>query len=101
MSVSYNNDDLTTKLVQAEYIKSHAIEKAFRTVDRANYVLEDPTAYSDHAWKSRDLHVSAPCIYAQVFYFTHFACTSLSTPSLIGLQVCYTSLTSSLCETKG
>lgn len=66
VSVSTNNDDMITKLINASYIRSHLVEQAFRAVDRANYVIEESTAYSDHAWKTDYLHVSAPCIYAQV-----------------------------------
>lgn len=66
VSISDNNDDMVTKLVNAHYIKSTNVERAFRAVDRANYVLNTDSAYSDSAWKTDHLHVSAPCIYAWV-----------------------------------
>ncbi|KAF2351099.1 S-adenosyl-L-methionine-dependent methyltransferase [Trinorchestia longiramus] len=66
VSVSYNNDDMVTKLINAQYIKTPCVERAFRAVDRGNYVLHKDSAYSDSAWRTDHLHLSAPCIYAQV-----------------------------------
>ena len=39
-----------------------------RCVDRGDYVLRSDNlrAYADSAWRSGHLHMSAPCIYAEV-----------------------------------
>ncbi|XP_018027140.1 uncharacterized protein LOC108682487 [Hyalella azteca] len=66
VSASKSNDDMVTKLINAQYIKTPCIERAFRAVDRGNYVLNKEDAYSDNAWWTQNLHLSAPCIYAQV-----------------------------------
>lgn len=66
VSISDNNDDMVTKLINAHYIKTTTIERAFRAVDRGHYVTNSSSAYSDSAWKSEHLHVSAPCVYARV-----------------------------------
>ena len=66
VSASTNNDDMVTKLINATYIKTVAVEMAFRAVDRGHYVSQKDAAYNDTAWKSDHLHISAPCIYAQV-----------------------------------
>lgn len=63
-----NNDQLVDNLIHASYIKSPSVERVFRAVDRAFYFTEGDksTAYKDMAWKNRNLHISAPCIYSQV-----------------------------------
>lgn len=68
VSSGISNDDLINKLVDARYIKTPAVEKVFRAVDRAFYFLPNSkaTAYRDIAWKQGNLHISAPCIYSEV-----------------------------------
>ena len=75
MSTSRNNDEMITKLVEAGYIKTPQVEKAFRAVDRGNYVFSTETAYSDSASKRGNIHISAPCIYAKVRN-VHMMCKS-------------------------
>ncbi|XP_030754406.1 uncharacterized protein LOC115881164 [Sitophilus oryzae] len=68
VSSGRNNDDLIDNLLEADYIKSAQIERVFRAVDRAEYFLPEfrGNAYKDLAWKSGNLHLSAPCIYSEV-----------------------------------
>lgn len=67
MSSGKNNDALVDNLLSANYIKTPEVERIFRAVDRAFYYTDEDkaTAYQDVAWKSRNLHLSAPCIYSQ------------------------------------
>lgn len=68
VSAGADNDDLVDKLKAADYIKNASVEKVFRLVDRGYYLTKDNqnVAYRDNAWRSGNLHISAPCIYAQV-----------------------------------
>ena len=68
MSHGLDNDDLISKLCQADYIKSPKVEFALRAVDRALYFPEgrESLAYRDLAYKNGDIHLSAPCIYCEV-----------------------------------
>lgn len=68
VSAGENNDHLVDNLIQANYIKTPEVERVFRAVDRAFYYTDEDknTAYKDLAWKKRNLHLSAPCIYSQV-----------------------------------
>ncbi|XP_066248254.1 protein-L-isoaspartate O-methyltransferase domain-containing protein 2-like isoform X2 [Euwallacea similis] len=68
VSSGSNNDELIDNLLEADYIKSSQTERIFRAVDRAEYFLPEArgTAYKDLAWKSGNLHISAPCIYSKV-----------------------------------
>ncbi|XP_066145954.1 uncharacterized protein [Euwallacea fornicatus] len=68
VSSGSNNDELIDNLLEADYIKSSQTERIFRAVDRAEYFLPEArgTAYKDLAWKSGNLHISAPCIYSEV-----------------------------------
>ncbi|KAJ8932456.1 hypothetical protein NQ314_014638 [Rhamnusium bicolor] len=68
VSSGQNNDDLIDNLLEADYIKTSIIERVFRAVDRAEYFLPEArgNAYKDLAWKSGNLHLSAPCIYSEV-----------------------------------
>lgn len=68
MSTGENNDHLIDNLLDADYIKTSVIERVFRAVDRAEYFLPETriNAYRDLAWKSGNLHISAPCIYSEV-----------------------------------
>lgn len=63
-----DNDDLINNLLDADYIRSAVVERAFRAVDRADYFLPSARggAYKDLAWRNNHLHVSAPCIYSEV-----------------------------------
>ena len=74
MSSGDNNDALVDNLIRANYIKSPKIERVFRAVDRAFYYTDEEKsmAYKDLAWKSRNLHLSAPCIYSQVTYLKKY-----------------------------
>ncbi|OWA52046.1 Protein-L-isoaspartate O-methyltransferase domain-containing protein 1 [Hypsibius exemplaris] len=68
VSTGRDNDELIDNLVEGGYIKTLSVEKVHRAVDRANYYLPDGKrhAYADSAWKEGLLHISAPCIYAEV-----------------------------------
>ena len=68
VSSGENNDALVDNLIRADYIKCPEVERVFRVVDRAFYYTDEDkqTAYKDLAWKSKNLHLSAPCIYSQV-----------------------------------
>jgi len=68
VSAGQTNDELIDNLVEAEYIKSSDVEKVFRAVDRGDYYLPEhkDSAYKDLAWKNGNIHLSAPCIYAEV-----------------------------------
>lgn len=68
VSTGHDNDDLINNLLHADYIKTQVVERVFRAVDRADYFLEEVrgNAYKDLAWKSGNLHLSAPCIYSEV-----------------------------------
>ncbi|KAM4032186.1 protein-L-isoaspartate O-methyltransferase domain-containing protein 2 isoform 2-T3 [Anomaloglossus baeobatrachus] len=68
VSAGEDNDDLIDNLLEAHYIRSEAVENAFRAVDRANYYLDEykEIAYKDLAWKHGNIHLSAPCIYSEV-----------------------------------
>jgi protein-L-isoaspartate O-methyltransferase len=68
VSAGEDNDDLIDNLLEADYIKSPDVERVFRAVDRAHYFTSNfrENAYKDLAWKSGNLHLSAPCIYSEV-----------------------------------
>ena len=68
VSAGEDNDELVDNLVDADYIKSTHLETIFRQVDRGFYYTDGhrETAYRDTAWKSGNLHLSAPCIYSEV-----------------------------------
>lgn len=68
VSSGRDNDELIDNLIHAEYIQSSNVEKVFRAVDRADYYLANNRcgAYRDVAWKSGNLHLSAPCVYSKV-----------------------------------
>jgi len=68
VSAGENNEELVCNLVEAEYIKTPIVEQVFRAVDRGDYYLKDhrDSAYKDLAWKHGNIHLSAPCIYAEV-----------------------------------
>ncbi|KAE8741311.1 hypothetical protein FOCC_FOCC013165 [Frankliniella occidentalis] len=68
VSTGVDNDDLVDNLYVANYIKTPIVERVFRAVDRAMYFtpLGRDSAYKDLAWKSGNIHLSAPCIYSEV-----------------------------------
>uniref|UniRef100_A0A1Y1JYW7 Protein-L-isoaspartate O-methyltransferase domain-containing protein n=1 Tax=Photinus pyralis TaxID=7054 RepID=A0A1Y1JYW7_PHOPY len=68
VSTGQDNNDLIDNLVEADYIRTFSVETVFRAVDRADYFLPSSrgNAYKDLAWKSGNLHLSAPCIYSEV-----------------------------------
>lgn len=68
VSSGQDNDELIDNLKEANYIKSPEVEHVLRVIDRANYFPEGTKqhAYKDLAWKSGNVHLSAPCIYSQV-----------------------------------
>lgn len=68
VSSGENNDALVDNLIRADYMKCPEVERVFRAVDRAFYYTDEDkqTAYKDLAWKNKNLHLSAPCIYSQV-----------------------------------
>ncbi|XP_076647910.1 protein-L-isoaspartate O-methyltransferase domain-containing protein 1 isoform X2 [Halictus rubicundus] len=59
-----NNDDLIDDM----HIESNLVEKAFRAVDRADYVLASHrnSAYKDFPWGQGDILLSAPSVYCEV-----------------------------------
>ncbi|KAL1494238.1 hypothetical protein ABEB36_009861 [Hypothenemus hampei] len=63
-----DHEDLINKLVKKGHIKTSTAERAFQAVDRAEYYLPEfrRDAYKDLAWQKGHLHISAPCIYAEV-----------------------------------
>lgn len=63
-----SNDELINSLIKNDYIHTKEVEKAFRSVDRGFYFSNDDKrfAYRDLAWQSKELHLSAPCVYATV-----------------------------------
>uniref|UniRef100_A0A1I8BZL4 Protein-L-isoaspartate O-methyltransferase domain-containing protein 1 n=1 Tax=Meloidogyne hapla TaxID=6305 RepID=A0A1I8BZL4_MELHA len=73
-SIGKNNDELIDNLVDHDSIKNERVERIMRLVDRGKFMPEDAVdenAYKDSAWKSETgepgfLHISAPCIYANV-----------------------------------
>ncbi|NP_001087709.1 MGC83799 protein isoform X1 [Xenopus laevis] len=68
VSAGQDNDELIDNLKEAQYIRTEAVENAFRAIDRADYYLEEfkQNAYRDLAWKHGNIHLSAPCIYSEV-----------------------------------
>ena len=72
MSASFSNDEMIDKLIEAGYIDHELVERILKVVDRAHYYTpeERTLAYHDSAWRNGNLHLSAPCIYAQVSNYT-------------------------------
>lgn len=68
VSAGVDNNDLVDNLLEADYIKTPHVERVFRAVDRGMYFTESgrENAYKDFAWKSGNIHLSAPCIYCEV-----------------------------------
>lgn len=68
VSAGVDNNDLVDNLLAADYIKTPSVERVFRAVDRGLYFTESgrESAYKDLAWKSGNIHLSAPCIYCEV-----------------------------------
>lgn len=68
VSAGVDNDELIDNLLEADYIKTAAVERVFRAVDRGHYFTQEckDSAYKDLAWKCGNLHISAPCIYSEV-----------------------------------
>ena len=68
VSAGKDNDELVDNLKEMNYIKSPDVEHVLRVVNRADYFPEETKqhAYKDLAWKSGNIHLSAPCIYSQV-----------------------------------
>ncbi|KAK0425225.1 hypothetical protein QR680_009092 [Steinernema hermaphroditum] len=72
-STGKDNDEMVDNMIDSELIHQKDVEVAFRLVDRARFFPDDEreNAYKDTAWKSKTggpgrLHISAPCIYANV-----------------------------------
>ena len=70
MSSGKDNSELVDNLCYEDYIQTPCVERVFRMIDRADYMLfrddEDRLeAYEDHAWRRGTLHLSAPCIYTR------------------------------------
>ena len=68
VSSGRTNEELIDNLVEASHIKSESVERAFRAVDRGLFYLhaQRDVAYRDLAWREGNIHISAPCIYAEV-----------------------------------
>lgn len=71
VSASSSNSEMINKLIDAGYIDHDIVERILKAVDRAHYYIpeERRDAYRDLAWRRGNLHLSAPCIYAQVSLF--------------------------------
>lgn len=70
VSSGQNNEELVDNLCQEDYLRTPAVERVFRMIDRADYMVfreeeERLEAYEDHAWRRGTLHLSAPCIYTR------------------------------------
>lgn len=65
VSSGRDNNELVDNLMGGGYIRTRAVERVFRVLDRADYMIpaERDQAYKDLAWRSGALHLSAPCIY--------------------------------------
>ena len=74
VSTGATNSELVDNMVHAEILKSAEVEKVFRAVDRGVYYLPEHRdgAYKDRAWKHKNLHMSAPCIYGEVMEALEF-----------------------------
>ena len=74
VSSGETNDELIDNLADGNYISTDSVERAFRAVDRGHYYLKNhrDAAYKDLAWKHGNLHLSAPCIYAEVMEALNF-----------------------------
>lgn len=68
VSAGVDNNDLVDNLLSEDCIKTPCVERVFRAVDRGMYFtpLGRESAYKDLAWKSGNIHLSAPCIYCEV-----------------------------------
>ncbi|XP_021000939.2 protein-L-isoaspartate O-methyltransferase domain-containing protein 2 isoform X2 [Parasteatoda tepidariorum] len=68
VSPGKSNDELIDHLIDAEFIRTPAIQRVFRSVDRGNYYHPShrQNAYKDIAWRMGNLHLSAPCVYSVV-----------------------------------
>ncbi|XP_043480556.1 protein-L-isoaspartate O-methyltransferase domain-containing protein 1-like [Leptopilina heterotoma] len=68
VSSGQDNDELVDNLIESGYIRTKAVEKVFRAIDRADYFLSShrESAYKDFAWKHGNIHLSAPCVYSEV-----------------------------------
>ena len=68
VSAGRTNDELIDNLVEGDYIHTPHVERVFRAVDRAHFFIEEKrgSAYKDQAFKEGFVHISAPCIYAEV-----------------------------------
>ncbi|VDK48322.1 unnamed protein product [Anisakis simplex] len=79
-STGRNNYELVDKLKESDLIHDDEVERVLRLVDRGRFFPADARhmAYRDVAWKSEQgdpgrLHISAPCIYANVLDHLHIA----------------------------
>lgn len=68
LSTGRNNDSIVDVLIDTGAIKSKAIEKVFRAVDRADYFLDEAreSAYNNMSWKNGNINISAPSVYCEV-----------------------------------
>ncbi|KAJ2952431.1 hypothetical protein O0L34_g6736 [Tuta absoluta] len=68
VSSGRNNTELIDNLMGGNYIRSRDVERAFRALDRGDYMTPEARdqAYKDLAWRNGPLHMSAPCIYSEV-----------------------------------
>jgi protein-L-isoaspartate O-methyltransferase len=70
VSSGESNCELVDNLCNEGYITRPEVERAFRVVDRADYMTfadegDRLEAYEDHAWRRGSIHISAPCIYTK------------------------------------
>ncbi|TKR93478.1 hypothetical protein L596_007929 [Steinernema carpocapsae] len=79
-STGKDNDELVDNMIESELIRQKEVELSFRLVDRGRFFPDEErdSAYKDTAWKSKNsdtgpLHISAPCIYANVIEHLHLS----------------------------
>ncbi|XP_043269403.1 uncharacterized protein [Venturia canescens] len=68
LSACKDNDELVNRLVYHNHISSRRVERAFRAVDRGDYISPSDleSAYRDMTSKVDNIHLSAPCVYGKV-----------------------------------
>ena len=83
VSASSSNAEMINKLIEAGYIDQELVEHVLKVVDRAHYYIpeERRIAYHDSAWRNGNLHLSAPCIYAQVSQYCFYNENRISNPN--------------------
>lgn len=89
MSSGRDNNELIDNLMGGGYIRTQAVERVFRVLDRADYMSPEARdqAYKDLAWRNGLLHLSAPCIYRSLYLIIAFSSTFFDNSVLIYFTV--------------